>query len=603
MADQTIARTRDPLAAAGPALWHAVTNALAKPYAIPLLLGAIPLLMVAVLALLVFYTTFVPQLPTTLQWTLAHWSTLANAHLWTRVIPNTLIIGVGAVAVTLFFAAPMAWLIVRTTIPFRNTLLTCIALVMVLPPFVKSMGWVLLLNERIGIINRLVVAVLPIESFPVSVNNVWGIAWVMGLTLVPSTFFLIAGPMRQMDPALEEASAICGVSRFKTLLHVAVPLVWPAVVASAIFTFMTAISLFEVPAIVMGLGGGTPILATEMFFAVYSESGAAIRYGAAGVYGVLMMVPCLIGLYFYFKIINKGHRYGVVTGKGYRPRDIEIGAWKWPALAFVGFFLLCAAILPPLWLIWISIASFRLPGLEALAHLNFQYYTPENIVSNFGGWQVIENTILLIVSTCVGVIFFSIMISWVVVRTKLPIRRTMDAAAMLPHAIPGLAFAFALFIAALTIEVWAGVIIVGTLSLLVLANVLDHLSYTTRVTNSALIQVHTELEEASRTCGTSQIKTIVFILIPLIRPALVFVTVWVALRTFREMTMALFLAGTDNKVMAVRIWLMWNEGGLSQAAAGAVVMTMGCGVLLFIGFVLTKGGVLRRPESAVKSPS
>ena len=126
----------------------------------------------------------------------------------------------GAVAVTLFFAGPIAWLLVRTTIPFKNFLLTCVALVMVIPPFVKSMGWVLMLNERIGIINRIVVSLFPIDSFPVSMNNVWGIAWVMGLTLMPTTFFLIAGPMRQMDPALEEAASICGASREIGRAHV-----------------------------------------------------------------------------------------------------------------------------------------------------------------------------------------------------------------------------------------------------------------------------------------------------------------------------------------------------------------------------------------------
>ena len=204
------------------------------------------------------------------------------------------------------------------------------------------------------------------------------------------------------------------------------------------------------------------------------------------------------------------------------------------------------------------------------------------------------NTALLVIGVCFFAIFFSIMISWIVVRTKLKIGKVFDVAAILPHAIPGLAFAFGLFIIALTIEVWTGLALLGTLTILIAANVLNHISYTTRVTNAALIQIHNELEEASRTCGVSQFKTIFFVLIPLIRPALVFVTVWVALRTFREMTTALFLTGTDNKVMAVEVWLMWNEGGLAQAAAGAVVMTVGCAVLLFIGFLVSKGGVLNR---------
>jgi iron(III) transport system permease protein len=317
-------------------------------------------------------------------------------------------------------------------------------------------------------------------------------------------------------------------------------------------------------------------------------------YGAAGVYAVLMMMPSLVGLYFYFKVINQSHRYSVVTGKGYRPRDVPIGLWKWPGLAFVGFYLICATLLPLLWLIWISLASFRLPSLDALAHLNFAVYAPDRIVNAFGGWDVIINTIVMIVSVCIGVLFFSIMISWVVVRTKLRIRHAMDAVALLPHAIPGIAFAFGLFMIAMVAQISTGFAILGTLGILITANILHNFSYTTRITNSALIQVHNELEEASRTCGVTSLKTIFLILVPLIRPALAFATVWVALRTFCELTMALFLTGSGNRVMAVKVWLTWNGGGLAQSAAIAVVMTLGCGLLLLLGFIITKGRILRR---------
>lgn len=568
---------------------------LAKPAAVPLIIGILPLLAILLLGLVILYTTFVPALPTTFDWTLDHWRILERAFLWTNVIPNTLVVGIGTVIIALFFACPTAWLIVRTAMPAKNFLLTSIALVMVLPPFVKSMGWVLLANERIGIINKALLAILPIKSLSLSVNNIWGIAWVTGLTLMPTAFFLIAGPMRQMDPAMEEAAVMCGANRISTFARIGMPLIWPSVVAAAIYIFMTAISIFEIPAIVVGLGSKTPVLATEMFYAIYGEdAGANIHYGIAGVYGVLMTVPSLIGLYFYFKVINQSHRYAVVTGKGYRPRDLDIGSWKWLGLAFVGFYLLCATVLPLLWLIWISLASFRLPSIDALAHLNFAYYAPSYVVTAFGGWEVIENTILLIVGVCVGVLVFGVMISWVVVRTKLKIRHAMDAVALLPHAIPGLAFAFALFIVALMIQVWTGITVLGTLGILIVANILHDLSYTTRVANSALLQVHNELEESSRTCGVSSLKTIFFILVPIIRPALVFATIWVALRTFSELTMAQFLTGAGNRVMAVRVWLTWNGGGLAQSAASAVVMTLGCAILLALGFVLTKGRILQR---------
>ena len=566
-----------------------------RPYLIPLVIGGLPLVAIFVLALLIVYTTFVPRLPTTPGWTLEHWAILRDPYLWTTVIPNTLIVGLATVAVTLFFACPAAWLIVRTEIPGKNVLLTCIALVMVLPPFVKAMGWVLLLNSRIGLINRAVGAILPIDPTALSLNNIWGIAWVSGLTLMPTAFFLVAGPMRQLDPALEEASAVCGVGRLTTFLRVGLPLVWPAIMAAGIYTFMTGISIFEIPAIVVGLGSKTPVLATEMFYSIFQNDAAStIRYGAAGVYAVLMTVPSLIALYFYFKIIAESHRYTVVTGKGYRPRDVNIGPWKWPGFAFVIGYLLCATMLPLLWLVWISVASYRMPSLDALAHLSFAAYDPAAIVTSFGGWDVIRNTLLLIIGVCSGAIFFSVMISWIVVRTKLPIGRVMDAVSLLPHAIPGLAFAFSLFIIALVLQVSAGITLLGTLAILITANVLHDLSYTTRVSNAAFLQVHKELEEVSRTSGVSAWKTIFYVLVPIIRPSLIFATVWVALRTFSELTMALFLTGSGNTVMAVKVWLAWNSGGLAQSAASAVVMTLGCALLLFIGFVVTKGRVLQR---------
>ena len=54
-------------------LWQRAREGLAQPYLVPLMLGAIPLTLVVGLALLVFYSTFVPRLPTTLEW-IVNWT-------------------------------------------------------------------------------------------------------------------------------------------------------------------------------------------------------------------------------------------------------------------------------------------------------------------------------------------------------------------------------------------------------------------------------------------------------------------------------------------------------------------------------------------------
>ena len=236
--------------------------------------------------------------------------------------------------------------------------------------------------------------------------------------------------------------------------------------------------------------------------------------------------------------------------------------------------------------------------MSALSNLTTRYYDPSDLFRAFGGWPVLRNTVILVLSVAIAVPFISVMISWIVVRTRLPIRRTMDLAAMLPHAIPGLAFAFALFVVALVLDIKAGIPILGTLVLIIIANIINQLSYATRLTNAGLIQVHRELEEAANTCGTTTLQTIWHILMPLIRPTLIFAAAYVSLRTFREVTMALFLASPENQVIAVRVFMMWTTAPLPQAASGAIVLVVIILAMVGLAFVVTKGRILeRRPRS------
>jgi len=221
---------------------------------IPLGSSWLILLLIVSLVLFVFYMTFVPGIPTEPGWTLAHWANVTGPHMLTEVLPNTVAVGVGTTLVATFFAVPLAWLLNRTSLPYRGTLMTLVAVSSIVPSFLQAMGWIMLLNERIGIINRAVASLLDIQTVSVSVTeNPWGSAWVMGLSLTATMFFLISGPMRTLDPALEEAAAVAGNSAWTTTWRVTLPLIWPAILAGIIYVFMIAISLFEVPAL---LGGG-----------------------------------------------------------------------------------------------------------------------------------------------------------------------------------------------------------------------------------------------------------------------------------------------------------------------------------------------------------
>jgi iron(III) transport system permease protein len=552
------------------------------------------LAMIVILSLFIFYMTFVPDLPFEPGYTLDHWKNIgAGDYLLTRVLPNTLIVGFGTVVISFLFAAPLAWLLNRTNMPLRSLFMTLISVIIIIPGFVTAMAWIMLLQGKIGLLNQLLMQIFNLSSPPFNISSAWGMAWILGLMLVPAQFFLMAGPLRSLDPSLEDAARVSGVRNRNTIIGISLPLIWPAALSGMIYTFMTALSIFDVPAMLGGAGGQVPVLATELFYAVQplSANQGTVDYGAAGVYGVLIAIPSLAALYMYLRTIDKSHRYIVVSGKGYRPKDIDLGPFKWLAVAFVVLYLALAVGLPILVLLWSSVLPrLQMPSADALEQVSLANYG--DIEALVGGTEIIWHTVALVLITTVFVILISFMTSWLVVRARVRARKLIDSIAMLPHAIPGIGFAFALVIIGVMVSAAAPwVPLAGTLFILILANTLSRLAYGTRITNAALLQIGPELEEAALVCGASKLSVMTRIFMPMVRPSLVFGAIWAALLTFREVSMALMLMSTDNQVLPARIWVLWRQGELVGAAATSTVMIAVMGVLVFLAFWLAE----RRP--------
>jgi iron(III) transport system permease protein len=351
-----------------------------------------------------------------------------------------------------------------------------------------------------------------------------------------------------------------------------------------IYTLMTAISMFEVPALLGAASGKVPVLSAEIFYAVRPGGPltATFAYGTAGVYGVLLALPSIAALYFYLRTLARSERYRVITGKAYRPRDFALGKFHWVATAFVVLYVLLAAILPLCVLVWSSLLPIlQLPSLESLGKVSLRNYY--GLLESVGGLAVIGNTALVVVSVALMVCFNSFMISWVVVRTRLSIRKLVDILAMLPHAIPGLAFAFALAMIGILCSVyWPSLQLSGSLSVIVIAHIVNRLPFGTRITNSALAQVHPELEESAQVCGSRQATIMWRIVYPLVKPSVIYLALWTAMLSFQEVTMALFLSGPHNQVLSVAIWELWDGGAVGKASAAAVAMVGVMGGLMFV---------------------
>jgi len=159
-----------------------------------------------------------------------------------------------------------------------------------------------------------------------------------------------------------------------------------------------------------------------------------------------------------------------------------------------------------------------------------------------------------------------------VLRSGVRFRVLFDAVAFLPHAVPHLILAIATMFAALFL-LRNVVPLYGSLMILVFVYTISRISFATRIINNSLAQIHPELEEAAFVGGLKLLQVMWKILIPLLKPALVYAWIWMALLCYRELTMASVLVTSQaNVTLPMIVWGLWLGGSLNQAAAANLVV-------------------------------
>ena len=546
----------------------------------PLWLLILPVVLIIVgLLCTVFWLSFIAGLPGTpeARWTLQNYLKLYADPFVVTALSNTLAFALITVAVSLFFGVSLAWLVERTDLPGKSAIYTVISLSLLLPGFFLAMGWLFLLHPRIGMVNRWIMAFTGAAQAPFNITSIVGMGWVQGLSLASLAFILTSASFRSMDPALEEAATIHGASFGQMLRRVFLPLMRPGILASALYVFTIAIASFDTPAI---LGLSNRIYTFSTFVYAQTVTGESLPdYGPTAAMSALMVVIALALSYWYGGIIRRANRYQVVTGKGYRPRQYELGRWTAPAWIFVGLYLLLSKILPLLLLIWAaSLPFFQPPSAQAWNAMSLQNFRniPLDLLARGA-----TNTAILMAFVPTAALLASFGFSWMVVRSRSRLSAVLDFFAFLPHAVPGIIFGVgALFVSLFVLK---GLPLYGSVTLLAIVYAVERLSFGTRVLNTAFIQIHPELEEAATISGASGLRTARSILAPLVWPALLNGWLWMALMTYRELTVATVLFTPKNITLPVVVWNIWISGNYGVASAITLVL-LACLIPLILAY-------------------
>lgn len=536
-------------------------------------LAALPMLvilvLVAVLILISFQTGILGTSDAT--YTLSNYSDVFEDPIFFEAVWNTVIFSITATIVAMVIGLPIAWLTERTTLPGKSWIYVIMTLGLLIPGIYTAMGWVFMAHERIGFVNRWAVQIFGFSEAPLNIATPIGMGFVQGMSLAALGFILTAQMFRAMNPSLEEAASIHGLGFFSTLRRITLPLAMPAILAAVIYIVVIGIATFDIPAII-GLGSRVYLLSTYIFLKTNPGDEELAQHGITAALGVMMIGVAILLTWWYSRILRKGDQYGVVTGKGYRPNLIDIGKWSKAAWGFIILYLFASKVLP---LILIGYTAF-IPYLAPPSAKMFSLMTLDPILEEID-WELVlrgmENTFLLVLTVPLATLVVAFAVSWLIIRSKSRVRYLLEFGAFLPHALPEIILAIsALLLALFMLE--DIVPLYGSVTLIAIVYVITRISFATRAINSALLQIHKELEEAAHTAGLSPIRTSWRILVPLLRPTLMSVWIWSAILVYRELTVAVFLVGHDNITLPAVIWSYWQSGAVNLAAGVTLVMTV-----------------------------
>lgn len=498
--------------------------------------------------------------------TLEHYANIAASVSDFRVlIWNSLIFSVGSALGALLLGTLLAWLAERTNAPFQSVAYISAYVSFGIPGIVKVIGWILLLGPEAGLINVMTGDLLGVSPL-FDVFSMAGMILVEAFVWTPVVFLLMATPFRSMDPSLEEAALTAGSTNWQVFRQVTLPLALPSVLAVLMLTFVRSLEAFEIPALI-GLPGGIEVLTTKIYMQI--RSGFLPRYGEASAYSVLLIVLVSLVLFFYHRVTSQGYKYSTITGKGFRPRRIDLGSWRRIGGSLL-LLLPLLQLLPLVALAWSSFLPFiQPPSRKAFAALSFNNY-----ISAFSDgaivWAVL-NSLVVSLTSATAVVLVTFVAAWLVVRTNISQRWALDQLATVPLVFPGLVMGVAILKMYLTLPVP----IYGTVWIMVFAFLVRYLPYGIRFSYAGLLSIHRELEDSSAACGGNWGQTVRKILFPLMLPTLFAGWIYVFLITIRELSVALLLYSPGSQVISVTIWELWDNGRIGELAAFSLVITFG----------------------------
>lgn len=477
--------------------------------------------------------------------------------------------GAGSTALGLAFAL----IATRTSFRFKRTLRVLTVLPIITPPFVIGLALILLFG-RSGLLNQLLewsLGVTPTRW----IYGFRGVLLAQLFAFTPVAFLVLIGVVEGVSPTLEEASQTLRADRWDTFVTVSLPLMRPGLANAFLVGFIESIADFGNPIV---LGGGYGVLSTEIYFAVV---GAQLDYGRAAALALLLLALAL-GAFFMQRQVVGSRSYATISGKGDAGLptplpDAARRAAQWIALPWAAFTLLLYGFILVGGLVKVWGRDYT-PTLAHYAKAFAVERSADGLIWSGAAWNSFWTTVKLAAVAAPVTAALGLIAAWLMVRHRFSGRNVLEFATMLSFAVPGtvigVAYVFAFNVPPLEIT--------GTALIIVLCFVFRNMTVGVRAGMAAMSQIDRSLDEASATLRGGAPQTLFYVVMPLLRPAIVGALVYGFVRAVTTVSAVVFLVTAEYDLATTYIILRVINGdyGLAIAYSCALIALMLAAILL-----------------------
>ncbi len=456
-----------------------------------------------------------------------------------QVVINSALMVTAVTVLCVLLGVPLAWLTVRTDLPFRRFFTVAVTLPLVIPSYLGAFAFISAFGPR----GRLQTVLAPygIEELP-SIYGLQGTILIITLYTYPYVYITTRAALKRLDTQLVDAARTLQHTRWEAFQRVVVPQIRPAVAAGTLLATLYALSDYGTPAL-MRYAVFTNVIFTSRAYAV--DLAALLSLQLVGVTALILLLESW----------TRGSERLYTRQGGYRGDRVSLGVWRYPAALFPAAVATLALVVPVgILLLWLVDGGSR-------AGVTFE---PIMAVRSFemAFWAALVAGLL------------GLPVAYLSARHDGRLTDLFERATYVGYAVPGVVLGLALIFFSSRTEAWlpGGLELFHTLPVLVFAYVIRFIPQSVGSTRASFLQVDPQLPEAARTLGRSTLGAFRSVTFPLVAPGLLAGVALVFLTTMKELPVTLMLRPSGYETLVTFIWAARENYAYGAAALPALLL-------------------------------